>query len=86
MAVLISTDMNPSTTKNDEQARVCPAQARSALSQLISSGPRQRSMDERTQLFAHRNGARRQQLREENDNHVVNRAHPEEGPAAPPQP
>ena len=36
-------------------------------------------MDEGAQLFAHRKGARRQQLREENDNHVVDRAHPEEG-------
>lgn len=40
-------------------------------------------MDECAQLFAHGNGTRRQHLREENGNKVVDRTHPEEGACRP---
>jgi len=79
-----SADIEPRTTTNDKQGPK-PAKRKAAPQRLCCSvsGPSQRSVDECAQLFAHRNGARRQQLREEDDYHVVDRANPEEGACRP---
>ena len=74
-----SADIEPRTTTNDKQGPK-PAKRKAAPQRLCCSvsGPSQRSVDECAQLFAHRNGARGQKLREEDDYHVVDRAYPEE--------
>jgi hypothetical protein len=80
-----SADIEPWTTMDVKQgAQACEAQGFSArVRSLIDLGPSQSTVDECAQLFAHRNRARRQQLRVEDDHYVVDRANPEEGACRP---